>query len=237
MGVDLHVLEFLLEFRDANLGACLCLGRQGLHIRPGTPQWDVANSLIKSRDSNADMEQMRRPDGYSEGLLEYLGCRTVRSLDYSAFEGAEIIYDLNKPVPAGLHDRFDVIFDGGTLEHVFDIPCAITSVKKMLRPNGLFLTVNAANNQLGHGFYQFSPELFWRVFGDDPNYEIEQMRLVAVNGTSNSVILGHPGERREELGGTNTPAYVMCAARKTATPLPYDGMAYQGDYAARWRSR
>jgi hypothetical protein len=30
--------------------------------------------------------------------------------------------------------------------------------------------VTPANNQMGHGFYQFSPELFFRVFSQENGY-------------------------------------------------------------------
>ena len=177
-----------------------------------------------------------------EGLLEYLGCRTVRSLDYSAFEGAEIIYDLNKPVPAGLHDRFDVIFDGGTLEHVFDIPCAITSVKKMLRPNGLFLTVNAANNQLGHGFYQFSPELMFRIFTKSNGFALK--RLLVTEYRFPGIELSSHGHAYEltdpEILGRRVgliskgPVMMILEAKKIESCKLFGTTPLQSDYVKLW---
>jgi SAM-dependent methyltransferase len=236
MGVDIHAFDYLLKFRRSDAGAALTLGRQGFHIARGSRQWEIAEQLISAVDPNARLADIQGDERYSENFLKFLGCRSVLSIDYSQFEGADIIYDLNKPVPRGLHQRFDIIFDGGTMEHVFNVPMVLDSVKKMLRPGGIFITINAANHQLGHGFYQFSPELFWRVFGEDPNFTIEDMRLVQVNGSLNATILSDPGSTRQEIGPTATPTYIMCAARKGDSTAPSETLFYQGDYAARWSS-
>jgi 2-polyprenyl-3-methyl-5-hydroxy-6-metoxy-1,4-benzoquinol methylase len=53
------------------------------------------------------------------------------------------------------------VFDGGTLEHIFDYPTAIKNCMKMVKPGGHLLLTTPANNWFGHGFYQFSPELFY----------------------------------------------------------------------------
>jgi SAM-dependent methyltransferase len=232
--VDIHVFEFLLKFRHNDIGAALTLGRQGFHIVKSSAQWQMAEQMIAAAAPDARLTDIQGDETYCENFLKFLGCRSVISMDYSPFEGAEIIHDLNKPVPRGLHQRFDFIFDGGTIEHVFNVPVALASVKQMLRPGGIFLTVNAANNQLGHGFYQFSPELFWRVFGDDPNVTIEDMRLVTVDGTPNSISLANPGSFRREIGPTAMPTYIMCAVRKGHSATLSEATYYQGDYAARW---
>jgi hypothetical protein len=38
----------------------------------------------------------------------------------SPYEGAEIIHDLNRPVPDKLKESADFIVDGSTLDNVFD---------------------------------------------------------------------------------------------------------------------
>src|SRR5262249_48624985 len=118
------------------------------------------------------------PDQFCEALLKHIGAVTVDSLDASDFEGATIIHDLNRPLPATLHGRFDVVFDGGTLEHVFNFPVALKECMALPRVGGHFLMCSPANNQMGHGFYQFSPELFWRVFSPNNGYELKALFMV-----------------------------------------------------------
>ena len=66
----------------------------------------------------------------------------MSALDHSGYEGAEIIHDLNRPVPAHLENTADFILDGSTLDNLFSPATAIQSVARMLRPGGRFLSVN-----------------------------------------------------------------------------------------------
>ena len=43
---------------------------------------------------------------------------------------------------------------------------------------GHFIMTSPANNQMGHGFYQFSPELFFRIFSEENGYELRAIFLV-----------------------------------------------------------
>ena len=156
-------------------------------------------------------------------------------MDISNFEGASVIHDLNKPVPDFMEGCYDCIFDGGTLEHIFNFPVASTNIRRMLRIGGIFLSVNAANNQLGHGLYQFSPELLWRAFGPQSGFEVQVMELVPITGElPRPIAVPAPDGRRQEYGPTAFPTYIMCAARKTAETIGPDIVIYQGDYAAAW---
>lgn len=96
-------------------------------------------------------------------------------MDASKYEGASVVQDLNQPVPDSLKERFDAIFDGGTLEHVFNIPAALKNCMEMTKVGGRFYMHTCANNLCGHGFYQFSPELFYRVFSEQNGFEVERM--------------------------------------------------------------
>ena len=65
---------------------------------------------------------------YSDEFLKsYLGISSLAILDYSEYEGATIVHDLNQPVPEHLHGRFDAVIDGGSFEHVFNFPVAIAT--------------------------------------------------------------------------------------------------------------
>ena len=166
-----------------------------------------------------------------------LGSRTIKSLDFSDFEGAEIIHDLNVPIPDELIDRFDCIFDGGTIEHVFDIRTAISNVKRMLKIGGIFLMVDGANNFLGHGLYQFSPELLWRTFSRENGYEIELMQLVDDVGKPSPRDVPDPAVRGQRSNMTMSAArtYVLMAARKTCEIPDEEQRIYQSDYVAAWK--
>lgn len=236
MGVDLSVFEFLINLAGEDLGDTLCLGRQGFHIPRDGAQWERAQQLLSLRSTGTALSDLVGRDGFSEPLFKFLGARGVRSLDISAYEGADIVHDLNEPISPDLHERFDCIFDGGTLEHVYDLPTAVFSVQAMLRSGGLFVGVNPANNYLGHGFYQFSPELFWRIWSPENGFVIERMQLAPVDGIAQSVELTDPAGIRQEIARTDYPTYIMVAARRIQKRNTGKASAYQSDYVVAWRA-
>jgi 2-polyprenyl-3-methyl-5-hydroxy-6-metoxy-1,4-benzoquinol methylase len=109
------------------------------------------------------------PKNSSRAVLD---AKNVLSLDYSDYEQCDIVHDMNQTVDPSLHEKFDAVIDGGTLEHVFNFPVAISNCMKMVKVNGSIFIFTTANNFLGHGFYQFSPELFCRIFSPENGFEI-----------------------------------------------------------------
>ena len=233
MGVDIYVMDFLLKFRGRQLGDTLCLGRQGFHVKND----ELANSVLQTYDKSVSIKDISGSSGYCEDFFLYLGSKSVKSLDYSDFEGADIIHDLNFSVSSELDGRFDCIFDGGTIEHIYDFPTVISNVKRMLKVGGVFFMVDGANNFLGHGLYQFSPELLWRTFSRENGFEIELMQLVDDTGrpkprdVPDPAVLGH----RSNMLMSTARTYVVMAARKTLETHKAGNKVYQSDYVAAWQ--
>lgn len=89
--------------------------------------------------------------------------RSVRALDVSGYEGADIIHDLNDELPVTLHNIADFIFDGSCLDNLFDPANAMRSFSRMLRPGGrLFCFEHGTPIQ--SAFVCFSPEWFRGFF-------------------------------------------------------------------------
>lgn len=94
-------------------------------------------------------------------FFRLLGFKAAYSLDVSDYEGADYILNLGEDhCPKELKNRFDYIVDGGTLEHVYNVPHALENILIMLKVGGKVFHYVPANNNINHGFYQFSPELF-----------------------------------------------------------------------------
>lgn len=238
MGVDVYVLDFLAGVSRASrpFGDTLWLGRQGFHIGP--EQKPDAEAVLQRHGSHLSFDDIAGKTHFCEALFTALGSSRISAMDISAFEGADVVHDLNTPVHAEYYNKYDTIFDGGTLEHVFNLPVALENVRKMLRVGGLFISVNAANNQLGHGFYQFSPELFWSYFRATAEFEVEQISLMPLAGMPNAIPAPDPATtgRREEIGSTPFPTYLFVAARKTASRHAASSTPQQSDYAATWKA-
>ena len=87
---------------------------------------------------------------FADDVLLPLGYH-VDSMDASDYEGANIVHDLNLPIPPALRERYDLVWDGGTLEHIFNFPVAIFNAMHMVKVGGHLLLETPTNNQCGHG--------------------------------------------------------------------------------------
>jgi hypothetical protein len=76
-------------------------------------------------------------------FFQLLGCRTIRALDITDYEGAEVIHDLAKPLPPDLHGIADFVVDGSTLDNTFDPARTLRNCAALLRAGGRLLTINA----------------------------------------------------------------------------------------------
>jgi hypothetical protein len=113
-------------------------------------------------------EQERQKSGqyvHQKTLFRTLGfsAENISALDYSTFEGAEVVHDLNNPVPAELEGKFDLILDGGTIEHVFSLKDAFSNLIRMTRSGGLIVHFSPVDF-INHGFINLNAELVHDVY-------------------------------------------------------------------------
>jgi SAM-dependent methyltransferase len=100
----------------------------------------------------------------AQAVFTLLGADKVYACDYSDYENPDFTFDLNYPVGEEYKEKFDVIFDSGTLEHVFDVPAALKNINYMLKKGGRMIIFSPSSNSIDHGFYSFSPTLFFDYF-------------------------------------------------------------------------
>ncbi len=178
-------------------------------------------------------------DTYAEPIFKTLGAEKIDSLDYSDFEGASIIADLNQPISNSYYEKYSMVFDGGTLEHVFNFPQAIKNCMNMVEVGGHFVSITPANNQCGHGFYQFSPELFFSVFSEQHGFKTELIAVGAEN--SNGEItewyeIVEPKKVKKRITITNsTPTFLMVMAKKIHSTNGILLSPIQSDYELVWQ--
>ena len=165
------------------------------------------------------------------------------------YEGADIVHDLNRPLPQSLHGSFDVVLDGGLLEHVFNFPMALKNSMEMVKVGGHLLLIAPANNNFGHGFYQFSPELFFRALSAENGFTIERMlaiendaefaRLLGVRYVSELKGRWYKVTDAAQLGERVTlinrrPVMLFSRARRTECAPVFAEYPQQSEWIAAW---
>lgn len=241
MGVDCTLFKLLVDmstrFQVPSKGRSLMLGRQGFSIeRPFAKEYERA---LRSANIDARRFDYLQEDTYSETLFEKLGFGKIETMDMASFEGPVIEHDLNTPVPKKLYKKFDFIFDGGTIEHVFNVPQALQNVFDMLKPGGRFVSANGMNGWVGHGMYQFNPELVWTFWKRKCRCVVHRCTGIhKIPNKAKMLEFPDPAElgTRLRLKGMipDGRVYLYYEVEKT-DKKPLTGPAYQSDYQLRWQ--
>lgn len=235
MGLDANGTRLLLY--AATLGVdyarTATIGRQKLNL---SARRLAANLREFGRDDTNTRELLGMESGFAEPFLRLLGAEVTRSFDASPYEGATDIHDFNAPLAHDAKQKFTAVIDGGSLEHVFDFPRAIANAMEMVAAGGHFIGISPTNNFSGHGFYQFSPELYFRIFSSENGFEIVRMVMFKDYWAARWYEVSDPAELRERVTIVNsTPTYLGIIARRVALVSPFTAPPQQSDYATVWR--
>ncbi|HLY58955.1 MAG TPA: hypothetical protein VKS60_25560 [Stellaceae bacterium] len=236
MGISVHGAKFLLYARAAGVdfSDMAMIGRQGLYVTPAEMRQVFAAGGDALNDTEiADI--CDGSDGYAETFFARLGARRADSFDYSNFESATVTHDMNEPIPARHHGQYSCVLDSGSLEHIFNFPCAIKNCMEIVKIGGHFISITPANNFFGHGFYQFSPELYFTVLSAENGFEMQTM--MAFEETKDAVWydVRSPQEACERVTLLNArPVYLCMIARRLAAKPIFERTPQQSDYLARW---
>jgi SAM-dependent methyltransferase len=241
MGIIRSHAAFYLDARarGVDFHRTLTLGRQRLYVRPQELSALAARYRPELTGRLADLQYGDHADTF---LKQFLDVSELEMLDHSAYEGASLTHDLNVPIPDDWREQYDVVIDSGTLEHVFNLPVAIASCMQLVKAGGTLFLSTPANNMCGHGFYQVSPELFFRLFKDANGFELTRLVLVThpfpgaeLSGRQTWYEVRDPaalGARAPLM--TSTPAFLMLEARRVGVVPVLAAAPLQSDYVRRW---
>lgn len=137
MGLTMQaVFEILSMVKPEETSMCM-LGKQDLV----SFRWATFKEVLVESGYYYNDKMLKTIVGRSKvdsfDLFNMLGFKEVHAIDVSDAEGADIIFNLaKKSIPEEIKNRFDLIVDGGTLEHVFSITDAMKNTSDMLKMGG-----------------------------------------------------------------------------------------------------
>lgn len=235
MALDINSIRFLLAARKrgAKFDRLLTFGRLHLNVYPAK-----LAQILKEENLQFDPRSVSFLDGepVAEPFFRALGAKEIVSLDISDYQGATLLHDMNLPIPSQHWNQFDAVFDGGSLEHIFNFPVAIKNCMSLIKPGGHLFIHTVANNCCGHGFYQFSPELFYRIFDESNGFSMVRMvaHMVGPYGRWYEVSDPESIKERVELI-TYFPVLLLVQAKRTRLAEIFSTAPQQSDFAAWWK--
>jgi len=173
MGITKQSLDLLLAenaFKPVT-GSYLSLGKQNLSVS----REDINALFIKYGLDTAKLNSLYekgifdKSTKYGSGnihdhdLLSCFSQARYRSLDRSDYEGADVVHDMNEPLPDSLKGQFDFIFNGSVMDNVFDPATLIKNTTQLLKPGGRILHLEHAGSYPG-AFVMFSPEWLYSYY-------------------------------------------------------------------------
>lgn len=225
--VDRHVLEAL---RKAGL-----LPRKPAVLELGEAEWygeaelaALIDEVVADAPRRAQLKKrlaaLRPDDRYRAWHLAklfygaFLDYRELVAIDFHGTPEARPI-DLNHPVKLG--QRFEVVIDGGTAEHVFNVAQFFTTCHELAAPGGLMLHHNPFRGWLEHGFYNFNPTFYWDIAAAN-RYELLMLVYTEVQPLRVEQLFSRERiiemARASELGAN---AMLYAVYRKPAEALPF----------------
>lgn len=240
---DTLLARLIETVKDNDLGGSfVMLGRQKwVGSRRGNAAKYFTTTLAKYLPGVTE-EALKNPDdAYTERFFETLGFSSVDSMDVADFEGASIVQDLSKPLDDSLKGRFDVVYDGGTCEHIFELPTAYKNIDALLKPGGVLIGHSPCNNWINHGFYQICPEMIYGFWERAMGYTVLDLTLQPLlpyfveqtAKTTNPNVTGIRPRLRGVLP-QHSPILLNYAVRKPATAGQGTDGVYQTDYINKW---
>ena len=219
MAITIHTYKLLKYFEKEikNFGDILSLGRLDILI------------------SKADFKKFNIPE-INEGFVSKnsffnFKFNSIESIDFSEFENANIIHDLN--VPLKNHPKkYDTVIDFGTSEHIFNVFQNFKNISNLCKTNGYILHCLPANNNCGHGFYQFSPEFFFQLYREENGYSNIEIYLIDMLEKNKFYQVNNYTYKERLDFNSKVPLYIAVKTKKI-NETNFKNI-FQSDYENQW---
>lgn len=174
---------------------------------------------------------------HAKTMFEALGIEGYLDMDKFDSDNPAVLHDLNDPISSDLKSRFGLVFDGGTVEHIFDVRQVMENIVDMLRPGGC--VVHLCSFAIDHGLYSFSPVMLYDYYGANGFgafecylMELDLSDVTRTYANRHRCVTYEYGMALDGVLDTSKEILIFFAARKQAT-LPKLTVPTQGSYVRR----
>ena len=239
MGLSKQMARFVIrEGKHSPIrGSVLVVGRQTIHLTPerfaelmreeGMPT-DPAIPVSLDTTTQKGAGRGYISDAY---FFKSLGADNVTAIDVSDYEGAEIVHNLDTPIPTRLEGKFDFICNGSGIDNMFNPIMGLTNISKLLAPAGRVIHFEHSSNTVNNAYLQFSPNWFFdyyvvNKFADCKTYIA---LFYDLHGPWSFYACIHEGENEPRLFRSSRFAMTAVIAEKAADST-WDTYPIQGIY-------
>ena len=132
--------------------------------------------------------------------------------------------------------QYSTVIDAGTLEHIYNIPQAFMNCSSLCKPGGQILHILPANNFCGHGFWQFSPELFFSLYSVENGYIETEVFLADVTNIDKWYKVKKPINGQRVNVHSSNRLHVLVRAVLATDDYSHKNIQ-QSDYEFKWEER
>ena len=176
MGLAIAAVQNTLELYNLgylkNSKSIIEIGSQELHLKKEDLKQLFDNAGLKGDlvDEYPNINIWpERPRCSAKYFYESLGIKEYQSIDINADYGATV-HDLNKPFEdKSKFNKFDIVTDHGSCEHVFNIAECYRTMHNLAKPGGYIIIAQAVWK--GNGYFKFD-ESFFEGIAAANNYKI-----------------------------------------------------------------
>ena len=149
----------LLPLAKKQLKSVCEIGNQTLNVAPG-----IKEIFLRDGYDVTKCETVKQ-------FYEVLGFRKYLAIDVNTDKDA-IALDLNNVVYDKFNEKFDLVTNNGTSEHIFNQNSVFTNIHNLCNVGGYMIHVLPCTGWVDHGFYNYNPNMFTAI-AEQNNYNIE----------------------------------------------------------------
>jgi hypothetical protein len=96
-------------------------------------------------------------------LFKMMGHKSLDTLDAFEMDGPDLLWDLTKPIPKKWHNKYDLLFDIGVLEHTSDIFQALENAANLVKIGGWIVLYLPMVSPINTCMYHPNPPFYYDI--------------------------------------------------------------------------